>query len=115
MEKSVNKVELKGNVGMEPKIVKLDGGATLVRFPLATHENYRNRDGEWKEETMWHNITAWSSKYMPDFNAIKKGMFVEVTGKIRYSKYTAPTGEEKYSTEILALKIIVPLAENPNI
>ena len=51
MEKSVNKVELKGNVGMEPKIVKLDGGATLVRFPLATHENYRNRDGEWKEET----------------------------------------------------------------
>ena len=114
MEKSLNKVELKGNVGQEPKIVKLEGGATVVRFSLATHENYKNREGEWKEETVWHNIVAWSSKYMPDFNAIKKGMFVEVTGKLRYGKYTNPSGEERNITEIIALKIVVPLSEIPN-
>ena len=71
MEKSLNKVELKGNVGQEPKIVKLEGGATVVRFSLATHENYKNREGEWKEETVWHNIVAWSSKYMPDLGDVR--------------------------------------------
>ena len=49
MEKSLNKVELKGNVGQEPKIVKLEGGATVVRFSLATHENYKNREGSGKK------------------------------------------------------------------
>lgn len=114
MEKSLNKVELKGNVGQDPKIVKLEGGTTMVRFSLATHENYKTKEGEWKEETVWHNIVAWSGKYMPDFNAIKKGMFVEVTGKIRYGKYTGQTGEEKSVTEILALKIVVPLSGVPD-
>ena len=51
---------------------------------------------------------------MPDFNTIKKGMFVEVTGKIRYGKYTNPAGEEKSVTEIMAIKIVVPLSEIPD-
>ena len=111
MEKSLNKVELKGNVGQDPKIVNIENGGTVIRFSLATHETYRTKDGEWKEETIWHNIVAWSSKNMPDFSKIRKGTFIELVGKIRYIKFRSSSGEEKNITEILALKIIVPLAE----
>ncbi len=111
MEKSLNKVELKGNVGQDAKIVTTENGGTVVRFSLATHENYKTKNGEWKEETMWHNVVAWASRGMPDFGKIKKGTFIEVFGKIRYVKFTNQAGEEKFVTEILALKIVIPLAQ----
>jgi single stranded DNA-binding protein (ssb) len=111
MEKSLNKVELKGHVGQDPKISVMENGSKVVRFSLATNENYKNKENEWKEETIWHNIVAWSSKAMPDFYKIKKGTFIELTGKIRYVKYKTQSGEEKNITEILALKIIVPISE----
>lgn len=111
MEKSMNKVELKGNVGQDPKVLTVENGGTVIRFSLATHETYKTKDGEWREETMWHNIVAWSSKHMPNFNTIKKGTFIELVGKIRYIKFKNSAGEDRNITEILALKIIVPLAE----
>jgi|SRR5574344_11691 single-strand DNA-binding protein len=109
MEKSLNKVELRGHVGQDPKIMTLDNGSQLTRFTLATNENYRTRDNEWKEETMWHNIAAWSSKSMPEFERIKKGMFIELVGKIRYVKYKSKEGDDRVFTEIMALKIVVPV------
>ena len=83
MEKSLNRVELKGNVGQDPKIVKMEGGGSVVRFSLATHETFKTKGGELKEETTWHNIVAWSAKGMPDFEKIKRGTFIELIGKIR--------------------------------
>ena len=99
MEKSMNKVELKGNVGQDPKVVNTESGGTVIRFSLATHETYKTK------------VVAWSSKNMPDFNRIKKGTFIELIGKIRYIKFRNSAGEERNITEILALKIVVPLAE----
>lgn len=104
----MNRVELKGNVGQEPRIVEVEKGGSVIRFSLATHENYKARDGSWQEETTWHNIVAWKSAKMPDFSIIHTGTFVELAGKIRYSKYKNQQGEEKSIAEILALKIIVP-------
>lgn len=111
MERSLNKVEIKGNVGAEPKITNLESGAQVVRFSVATHEAFKGKDGQYKEETTWHNIVAWAAKSMPDFMTIKKGSFVEITGKLKYSKFKAKTGEDKYVTEIIALRMaIVPPA-----
>lgn len=111
MEKSLNKVELKGNVGQEPKIMKIENGGSVIRFSLATHETFKTKNGELKEETTWHNVAAWSAKGMPDFNRIRKGTFIELTGKIRYVKYKTQSGEDRMITEILALKMVIPVAE----
>ena len=73
MEQSVNRVELKGNVGQEPKIMRVENGGSVVRFSLATHETFKTKSGELKEETTWHNVVAWSVKGMPDFEKIRKG------------------------------------------
>lgn len=111
MEKSLNRVELKGRVGQDARILRTDNGATAARFTLATSEMVRNRDETYREETTWHNVVAWSRKGMPDFEKIRKGTFMELEGKIRYVKYTSAVGEEKSLTEIVAQKIIIPLVE----
>ena len=110
MEKSVNKVELKGRVGQEPKILKVEQGV-VIRFTMATNELFRGKDNTFREETTWHNVVAWSKKGMPDFESIKKGTFLEITGRIKYVKYTDSNGFERTATEINASRITIPLEE----
>ena len=108
MERTLNKVELRGNVGADPKVTELEGGVTVIRFSLATHEVFKGKEGEYREETTWHNIAAWSSKGMIDFSKIRKGGFLELKGRLRYYKDITKNGEEKYSCEIVALKMSLP-------
>lgn len=111
MQKSLNKVELRGHVGQDPKVTTVESGGAVIRFSLATNEVYRGKGDKYCEETIWHTIVAWSVKGMPDFARIRKGVYLELTGKIRYVKFKTQAGEEKHMTEILALKIIIPVAE----
>lgn len=107
MERTLNKVELRGNVGVDPKITELENGARVIRFSVATHETFKTKEGALKEETTWHNVAGWYNRSMPDFEKIKKGAFVEVVGKLRYSKYTTKEGAERYSTDIVAQKMSI--------
>ena len=111
MEKSLNRVELKGRIGQDARILKTDNGGMAARFTVATNELIKNRDDSYREETTWHNVVAWTRKGMPDFQLLRKGTFIELEGKLRYVKYTAATGEEKNITEIVAQKIIIPAIE----
>jgi len=105
MEKSVNHVELKGNVGFDPRITNLEEGGSIMKLSLATNESFKNRKGEWQEETVWHNIVAFSGKGMPDFTAIKKGSLLYVTGRIKPVQYQTKSGIDRQSYEIVAITI----------
>ncbi|MDD2420412.1 MAG: single-stranded DNA-binding protein [Bacteroidia bacterium] len=105
MERSLNKVELRGNVGLDPRISSLEEGSVVMRLSLATNESYKNRKGELVEETVWHNIVAWAGKNMPDFDKIKKGMFLSIVGRLKPVQYVTKTGVERQTYEILAFNI----------
>lgn len=104
MEKSVNKIELRGNAGQDARITQV-GDVSVARFNIATNETFRDRSGNLKEETTWHSIVAWSGKDMPDFKRIKKGTTVSVVGRLRVNKYTNADGEERQYYEVLAYAV----------
>ena len=54
-----NKVQLIGNLGMNPEIKTLESGKKLAKFSIATNESYKNAQGERIEDTQWHNLVAW--------------------------------------------------------
>ncbi len=111
MDKSLNKVELRGRIGQDARLLKVENGGTAARFTVATNEFIKGKDNTFREETTWHNVVAWDRKGMPDFALIKKGAYIVLEGKLRYVKYTNSQGEEKNITEIVAHKIIIPLVE----
>lgn len=98
----INKVTLIGNLGADPEVRHLEGGATVARFPLATNENYQDKEGNWQTLTEWHNVVAWRSLAERVERSLKKGMLVYVEGKISYRKYTGQDGQERYATDIVA-------------
>ena len=60
MNGSVNKVILIGNLGKDPDVRRLENGAVVASFPLATSEIYTDKQtGEKKENTDWHDIVLW--------------------------------------------------------
>ena len=105
MEKTVNRVEIMGTVGLDPRITTLEDGRQVLRASVATEDGYKDRSGDWKYETTWHNIVAWSGKEMPDFAEIKKGKRVVVQGKIKNRSYEGRDGQTKYAYEVLAFSV----------
>ena len=105
MGQSLNRVELKGNVGFDPHINTFEEGDKMMRFSLATNETYKNRRGEFVEETVWHNVVAWAGKSIPEFETIKKGDYLYVTGRIRPIQYQTKDGKEKNGYEVVAFSI----------
>ena len=102
---SLNKVLLIGNVGKDPEIRHLESGASVASFTLATSERYRDRGGELRENTEWHNIVAWRQLADLAANYIKKGTQIFVEGTIRTRSWDDQNGAKRYTTEIMANSI----------
>ena len=106
---SLNKVMLIGNVGRDPEVRYLDQGAAqagqstkVATFTLATTDRYRDRSGELRENTEWHNIVVWRQLADVSEKYIRKGSQVYIEGHIRTRSYNDQQGQKKYITEIVA-------------
>ncbi len=99
---SVNKVILVGNVGKDPDVRYLEKGVAVARFPLATSESYKGRDGERVTATEWHNIVLWRGLAETAEKYVKKGSQLYIEGKIRTRSYDDKDGNKRYATEIVA-------------
>ena len=118
---SLNKVMLIGNVGKDPEVRYLDGnnpnsGSTKVAtFTLATTERYRDRNGDLRENTEWHNIVAWRNSADVAEKYIRKGTQLYIEGKLRTRSWTDQTGNKRYTTEITVdnLQLLGRKSDNP--
>ena len=102
-----NKVQLIGNLGNAPEVRNTENGKKLVRFSIATNENYRNSKGEKVTETQWHNIIAWGAVADIAEKYLVKGSEVCVEGKLVNRNYTDKEGNKKYFTEIQVNELLM--------
>ena len=97
----VNKVILIGNVGKDPEVRHLEGGATVANFSLATSESYKDKNGNKVDTTEWHNIVLWRGLADVAERFVRKGSKVYIEGKIKTRQYKDKDGNVKYMTEIM--------------
>ena len=98
----VNQVILIGNLGKDPEVRRLESGAAVAKFSLATNETYKDKDGNRQTLTEWHNIVIWRSLAEIAEKYLKKGSLIYLEGKITYREYTDKDNQKKYFTEIVA-------------
>lgn len=99
----VNKVTLIGNLGRDPEIRRLETGAAVGKFPVATNESYKDKNGEWQTQTEWHDVVVWNAAAERAERDLKKGKLVYVEGKLTHRKYTDKNNVERYITEVRCL------------
>lgn len=106
MARSVNKVILVGNLGQDPDVRTTPQGTPVASINIATSESYKDKSGNWQENTEWHRVTLWD--YLAD-NAsrnLKKGSKVYIEGKLQTRSYEKD-GVTRYVTEIRAQQLVL--------
>lgn len=101
-----NKVQLIGHVGQEPSIKILDCGTMVARFPLATHQRFRNGNGDVRTKTHWHMLVAQGATAEFVELDVFKGMELAITGKLSSRSYQDKQGTKRYVTEIFVSGIL---------
>jgi len=100
-----NKVSLIGHLGKDPEVRRLESGAVVAKFSLATNENYKDKTGNWQTITEWHNIVAWRNLAERVERDLKTGSLAFVEGKLTTRKWQDKDGNDRYTTEIVAALI----------
>ena len=96
-----NRVQLIGNLGMDPEVKSFNGDRKLAKFSVATSQSYTNNKGERVKDTQWHNIIAWGKLAETAEKYLKKGSEVALEGKLVYRSYETKEGQTRYITEIV--------------
>lgn len=101
----INQVTLIGNLGQDPELRTLEGGAKFLRFSMATNENYKDRAGEWQTITTWHNVVIWRDAAERLSRTLRKGSMVYVEGKLTYREWEDENKVKRNITEIRAMVV----------
>ena len=102
-----NRVQLIGNLGATPEFKKLDNNKCFAKFSLATNETIKDKSGNYKTDTQWHNITVWGKQAEAAEKLLEKGSEVAIEGKLVNKNYTDKEGNKRYTLEIQVSEMIV--------
>ncbi len=102
-----NRVQLIGNLGMNPEIKTISTGNKMAKFSLATNETFKNNKGEKITETQWHNVVAWGKLAEIVEKILEKGKEVAIEGKLVSRSYDDKDGNKKYITEIVVNELLL--------
>ena len=103
MARGINKVILIGNLGQDPDTKAMPSGTTVCNLRIATSESWKDKQsGEMKEQTEWHTVAMFGRLAEIAGEYLKKGSQVYIEGRLRTRKWQDKSGNDRYSTEIVA-------------
>jgi len=103
MARGINKVILVGNLGKDPEVRYMPNGNAVANITLATTESWKDKQtGETQEKTEWHRVVLFRRLGEIAGEYLKKGSQVYIEGKLQTRKWQDNTGNDRYTTEIIA-------------
>lgn len=99
---TVNKILLIGRLGADPEVRYAPSGSAVANFNLATNHSYKDREGNFQEQTDWHRIVAWTRLAEFSKQYLHKGMRVYVEGRVQYRDWQDQNGVKRNTTDIIA-------------
>ncbi|OGM21416.1 hypothetical protein A2863_00525 [Candidatus Woesebacteria bacterium RIFCSPHIGHO2_01_FULL_38_9b] len=107
MARSLNKVELIGNLTRDPELRYTPSGIAVCTFGLATNRQWTTDSGEKKEDAEFHRIVAWNKLAELCAQLLAKGRKVYVEGRLQTRRWTGQDGAERTTTEIVINDMII--------
>jgi len=102
---SLNKVFLIGNLTADPELQYTSGGTARTRFSVAINRQYKDREGQLKEDVTFVPIIAWGSQAENCANYLSKGRSVAIEGRLRIYKFETDEGDKRSITEVVAQNV----------
>ncbi|MGA7838551.1 MAG: single-stranded DNA-binding protein [Ignavibacteriaceae bacterium] len=102
---SLNRIMLIGNLGRDAETRFTTNNLSVTSFSMATTFSYKGKDGNYVNETTWHNCVGFN---LSDFykENLKKGKKFYIEGRLTKRDYTDKENIKRYSTDVVIEKII---------
>ena len=107
MSRSLNRVQIIGNLGTDPELRSTPSGARVANLSVATSRRWNDRQGQPQEKTEWHRVIFWEKLAEVCEKYLKRGDRVYVEGSIEYRQYEGKDGQTRYITEIRGREMIM--------
>lgn len=101
MARSLNRVQLIGNLTRDPELRYTPNGNGVCTFGIATNRSWTTDSGEKREEVDFHRIVAWNKLAELCSQFLTKGRKVYVEGRLSTRNWTGQDGAQKTTTEVV--------------
>lgn len=107
MARSLNKVQLIGNLTRDPELRYTPQGTAVCTLGLATNRAWTADDGTKHEEAEFHRIVAWNKLAELCAQLLFKGRRTYVEGRLQTRQWTGSDGVQRKTTEIVISDMIL--------
>jgi single-strand DNA-binding protein len=107
MARSLNRVQLIGNLTRDPELRYTPSGTAVCTFSLATNRSWTTDTGEKKDEVEFHRVVAWNKLAELCSQFLTKGRKVFVEGRLSTRSWAAQDGTQKQTTEVVISDMIL--------
>jgi len=111
--RSLNKVQLIGNLTRDPELRYTPQGTAVCTFGLATNRQWTTDTGEKREEAEFHRVVAWNKLAELCAQLMTKGRKVYIEGRLQTRAWTAQDGNQRQTTEIVCSDMILLDSRRP--
>ena len=111
--RSLNKVQLIGNLTRDPELRYTPTGAAVCTIGLATNRAWTTEAGEKKEETEFHRVVAWNKLAELCSQLLMKGRKIYVEGRLRTNAWKTTDGQPRTRTEVVIEDMIILDSRRP--
>lgn len=103
MARGINKAIIVGNLGNDPETKYLPSGGAVTNISVATSDSWTDKQsGQKQERTEWHRIVFFNRLAEIAGEYLRKGSKVYIEGRIQTRKWQDQSGQDRYTTEIVA-------------
>lgn len=99
---SLNRAQIIGNLTRDPEVRSIPSGQTVVSFAVATNRRWKDKEGNTKEDTQYHDISIWGKLGELASQMLSKGKKVYIEGRLSTSSWEGNDGIKRQRTEIVA-------------
>lgn len=112
---SINRVMVSGNLTRDPEL-RQAGASQVCQFGIAVNDRKKNNQtGEWEDVPNYFDVVVWAGRGEYLSRTLSKGMKVAITGRLRWSSWQTPEGQNRSKVEIVAdeVEFFAPRGESP--
>lgn len=103
MARGINKCIFIGNLGADPETKHTPSGTAVANLSIAVSESWKDKNsGEQQERTEWVRVVAFNRLAEIIGEYLSKGSQVYVEGKMQTRKWQDQSGNDRWTTEIVA-------------
>lgn len=97
----LNEVKIIGNITNDLELKALPSGIKVLQFSVATNKKFKDKNGDKKETTEFHNVVSFGKQAETIAQYMQKGNQIFITGELQTRSWEdKDTGKKMYKTEI---------------